>query len=62
VDAALAAARELELRPLAVSLLHPGGHPIVLEREDNVGILRNQIARAKTWACLGMGHGGRRIA
>jgi uncharacterized protein GlcG (DUF336 family) len=62
VAAALATARELELRPLAVTVLDPGGHPIVLEREDNAGILRNRIAQAKAWGCLGMGHGGRRIA
>jgi uncharacterized protein GlcG (DUF336 family) len=62
VDAALAAARELELRPLAVTVLDPGGHPIVLKREDDTGILRHDIAHAKAWGCLGMGHGGGRIA
>jgi uncharacterized protein GlcG (DUF336 family) len=61
-DAALAAARELELRPLAVTVLDPGGHPIVLKREDAAGILRHEIAHAKAWGCLGMGHGGGRIA
>jgi uncharacterized protein GlcG (DUF336 family) len=58
VDAALSTARELELRPLTVTVLDPGGHPIVIKREDGAGILRPQIAHAKAWGCLGTGHGG----
>jgi uncharacterized protein GlcG (DUF336 family) len=58
VDAALAAARELALRPVAIAVLDPGGHPIVLKREDHAGILRHEIAHAKAWGCLGMGQGG----
>jgi uncharacterized protein GlcG (DUF336 family) len=58
VDAALSKARELDLRPLAVTVLDPGGHPIVVKREDGAGILRPQIAHAKAWGCLGTGHGG----
>lgn len=37
VNAALSVARELELQPLAVTVLDPGGHPLVLKREDNRG-------------------------
>src|SRR5882762_5247278 len=58
VDAALHEARELGLRPLAVTVLDPGGHPIVVKREDGAGILRPQIAHAKAWGCLGFGQGG----
>lgn len=58
VDAALRKARELELRPLTVTVLDPGGHPIVVKREDGAGILRPQIAHAKAWGCLGTGQGG----
>jgi uncharacterized protein GlcG (DUF336 family) len=58
VDAALAKARELELRPLTVTVLDPGGHPVVVKREDGAGILRPQIAHAKAWGCLGTGAGG----
>jgi uncharacterized protein GlcG (DUF336 family) len=58
VDAALREARELSLRPLAVTVLDPGGHPIVVKREDGAGILRPQIAHAKAWGCLGTGSGG----
>lgn len=58
VDAALRKARELELRPLTVTVLDPGGHPIVVKREDGAGILRPSIAHAKAWGCLGTGRGG----
>jgi uncharacterized protein GlcG (DUF336 family) len=58
VDAALTKARELGLRPLTVTVLDPGGHPVVVKREDGAGILRPQIAHAKAWGCLGTGAGG----
>ena len=58
VDAALSKARELKLRPLTVTVLDPGGHPVVVKREDGCGILRPQIAHAKAWGCLGTGNGG----
>src|SRR5437899_1645615 len=58
VDASLSKARELKLRALTVTVLDPGGHPIVVKREDGCGILRPQIAHAKAWGCLGTGHGG----
>ena len=58
VDAALSKARELDLRPLTVTVLDPGGHPVVVKREDGAGILRPQIAHAKAWGCLGTGQGG----
>jgi uncharacterized protein GlcG (DUF336 family) len=58
VDAALNRARELELRPLTITVLDPGGHPQVVKREDGSGILRPQIAHAKAWGCLGTGAGG----
>jgi uncharacterized protein GlcG (DUF336 family) len=57
-DAALGKARELDLRPLTVSVLDLGGHPLVVKREDGAGILRPQIAHAKAWGCLGVGAGG----
>ncbi|HEX3785851.1 MAG TPA: heme-binding protein [Pseudonocardiaceae bacterium] len=58
VDAALSKARELGLRPLTVTVLDPGGHPVVVKREAGAGILRPQIAHAKAWGCLGTGQGG----
>jgi len=58
VDAALSHARAHGLRPLTVTVLDPGGHPLVVKREDGAGILRPQIAHAKAWGCLGTGSGG----
>jgi uncharacterized protein GlcG (DUF336 family) len=56
------AARAIDYKPLTVVVFDPGGHLIVLKREDNSGILRPQIAYAKAWGVLGMGHGGRLLA
>lgn len=47
---------------MTVAVLDAGGHLLALKREDNSGILRPQIAQAKAWGALGMGHGGRTLA
>lgn len=57
-----ARARELDLDPMTVAVLDPGGHQVVLEREDDSGILRPQIAIGKAWAALGMGFPTRVLA
>jgi uncharacterized protein GlcG (DUF336 family) len=62
VDAALARARELGCPPMTVAVLDAGGHLLALKREDGSGILRPQIAQAKAWGALGMGHGTRALA
>jgi uncharacterized protein GlcG (DUF336 family) len=61
-DAALAKGRELDLRALAVVVLDPGGHYVVVKREDEAGLLRVEIANAKAWGTLGMGVGGARFS
>ena len=40
VEATLAKGRELDLHPLTVVVLDPGGHAVALQREDGSGILR----------------------
>jgi uncharacterized protein GlcG (DUF336 family) len=62
IDAALAAARKLNLAPLAVAVLDAGGHVIAFKREDGAGIVRFDIAYGKAWGALGMGFGTREIA
>jgi uncharacterized protein GlcG (DUF336 family) len=62
VDAALEKARELNLRPLAVTVLDAGGNLVVVKREDQAGILRPDIAHAKAWGTIGMGVGGARFS
>ena len=47
---------------MTVAVLDAGGHLLALKREDGSGILRPQIAQAKAWGVLGMGHGGRTLA
>ncbi len=62
VDATLARGRELDLDPLTVVVLDPGGHVVALKREDGSGILRPQIATGKAWGALGMGFASRELA
>ena len=54
VDAAFSRGLELECTPLTVVVLDPGGHVVVLKRQDRSGILRPQIALGKAWGALGM--------
>ena len=62
VDAALARGAELGLAPLTVAVLDPGGHLVVLKRQDGSGILRAEIAMAKAGGVLGMGLPARELA
>src|SRR5258708_35265075 len=62
VDVALKAGREAKFEPLTVAVLDAGGHLVALKREDNSGILRNEIAFGKAWGALGMGFGGGTLA
>ena len=62
VDAALSRGAALGCAPLTVALLDPGGHLLVLKRQDGSAILRPQIAQAKAWGALGMGVGSRALA
>lgn len=62
VDAALARGGELGLAPLTVAVLDPGGHLVVLNRQDGSGILRADIAVAKAWGVRRTGQFGHRSA
>lgn len=62
VDAGLMQARSLGLQPMSIAVLDAGGHLVVFKHEDGSGILRPEIAQAKAWGVLGMGHGGRALA
>lgn len=61
VDRAIAAARELKIRPLCVAVLDDGGHLKALKREDGASILRPQIAIGKAWGAIGMGESSREL-
>ena len=62
IAAALEKGRALGLAPLTVAVLDPGGHLVALQREDESGILRVEIATGKAWGALGMGFGTRELA
>lgn len=55
LDAALAEARQVSARPLALIVLDAGGHPIAFARQDGASLFRFEIARAKAMGALGMG-------
>ena len=61
-DAALAAGRDHQFKPLTVAVLDAGGHLKVLKRADESSLLRPEIAIGKAWGVLGMGLGGRELA
>jgi uncharacterized protein GlcG (DUF336 family) len=48
--------------PLCAVVLDPGGHPLVVLRDERAGNARVEIATAKAAGCLGMGFGGRELA
>lgn len=53
--------RTLELKPLSVIVLDPGGFPIAFEREDGASNLRFKMAHAKANGALCLGMGSRSI-
>lgn len=61
VEAALQAARENDLLPLAVAVLDSGSHLVAFKREDGCANLRFEVARGKAAAALGMGMSTRLI-
>lgn len=62
ITAALARARELKLKPLAVAVLDAGGHLKALAREDGQTFLRAKVCQAKAWGALAMGVHSRDLA
>jgi uncharacterized protein GlcG (DUF336 family) len=61
VEAALAKAREMKIRPLAVAVLDEAGHIKSLQREDDASMFRNDVAIGKAWAAVGMGASSRTL-
>ena len=61
VDAALRDGRHRGFAPLTVVVLDPGGHAVVIKREDRSGILRVEIATGKAYGALGFGFGSREL-
>lgn len=61
-SAAIRAACELGLKPMAAAVLDAAGHPLAVLRDEQASFLRPQIATGKARGCLGMGFGGRELA
>ncbi|MBS0518443.1 MAG: heme-binding protein [Proteobacteria bacterium] len=59
IEAALAKAREMNVKPLTVAVLDEAGHVKALQREDGASMFRNDVAIGKAWAAVGMGMSSR---
>ncbi|MBS0538755.1 MAG: heme-binding protein, partial [Proteobacteria bacterium] len=55
IEGALANARQLKIKPLAVAVLDDGGHIKSVQREDDASMFRVDVAIGKAWASVGMG-------
>jgi uncharacterized protein GlcG (DUF336 family) len=62
INETLSMARQMDLPPVAVAVLDPGGHLKALQREDGVSFLRVQVCQAKAWGALGLAIDSRNIA
>ena len=61
IEVALAKAREMKVRPLAVAVIDEAGHVKSLQREDGASMFRCEIAIGKAWASVGMGVASRAL-
>ena len=59
IETALAKAREIKTKPLAVAVLDDAGHLKTLQREDEASMFRIDVAIGKAWASVGMGASSR---
>lgn len=62
IAAAFAKGLELNLKPLSIAVLDPGGHLIAFERADGASLMRHQIAMGKAAGALALGVSSRKIA
>lgn len=61
LDAALAKAADLKLKPLAVSVLDDRGALIAFAAQDGTSLMRGDVARGKAYGALALGMGSRAI-
>lgn len=61
LDAALAKARQLKLKPLVVTILDARGCLKLAAAEDGTSLLRAEIAHGKAYGALAMGMGSRAL-
>jgi uncharacterized protein GlcG (DUF336 family) len=61
IEAALAAASERSLKPLAIIVLDAGGRVKAFQKEDGAALLRFEISYGKAFAALGMGRSSKLV-
>jgi len=61
VDAALAEAIKLKLKPLAIGVMDARGCLIAFAAQDGTSLLRAEVAQAKGYGALALGMGSRAI-
>ncbi len=61
IDAALAEAGKLKLKPLAVIVLDARGAPKAMAAQDGTSLMRAEIAHGKAYGALALGLGSRAI-
>ena len=62
VEGALAKAREMKIKPLAVVVLDAAGNIVSAQREDNASMARFDIALGKAWGAVAMSCSSRKLA
>jgi uncharacterized protein GlcG (DUF336 family) len=62
IEAALAKAREMKIKPLAVVVLDDSGNVKAAQREDAASMFRVDVAQGKAWASVAMGASSRALA
>ncbi len=54
IDQALAKAREMKIKPLAVVVVDDSGNVVASQREDNASMFRFDVALGKAWGAVAM--------
>lgn len=62
IEKALAKAREMKIKPLAVVVLDDAGNVKAAQREDGASMFRFDVAQGKAWASVAMGASSRALA
>lgn len=61
IEQALAKAREMKIKPLAVVVLDDSGNIVSSQREDNASMFRFDVALGKAWGAVAMGASSRAL-
>ena len=62
IDAALAKAREMKIKPLAIVVLDDSGNIVSAQREDGASMFRMDVAKGKAWGAVAMGASSKALA